>query len=360
MSIKIIIITFFIIFCVRSTYGQFESILERHYMYPELGAGYSCPSILGNETYFLQRCKLRLSDAFCNESWLNFSKAWNIPGKNLSLVTEEDYSDYIEAFTWAFNKTLIFWSGTGACPIDVVHNLTAQQNFTSLEDSSAAFIVTDSHWCIPDLYNATAGSCRDEWPQETVTTNGSSRAFWKAASREFAKKAYSNIYMLIRPLSVKDPAYRPSSTFAGVELPTLATHAQDILSYHIMVMTDYANIPNEICGKGSLVQLVNDVKSKLNLTDSQVTCVNDPPCVLRIMCYIDNFANSSECQGFSKYSNDFRCDVDTLNTGSNSPGNNHLVLITCLSVTGAILLVLVILAVIKRRTSKDGYQILKN
>jgi len=166
--------------------------------------------------------------------------------------------------------------------------------------------------------------------------------------------------MLIRPLSVTSPAYRPSSTFASVELPTLATHAQDILSYHIMVMTDYANIPDEICGKGSLLQLVNDVKSKLNLTDSQVTCVNDPPCVLRIMCYIDNFANSSECQGFSKYSNDFRCDVNTLNTGSDSPGNNHLVLITCLSVTGAILLVLVILAVIKRRTSKDGYQIIKN
>jgi len=329
-------------------------------MYPELGAGYSCPSILGNQTYFLQRCKLRLNDTFCNESWVNFSKAWNIPGKNLSLVTEQDYSDYIEAFEWTFNKTLIFWSGTGACPIDVVHNLTAQQNFTSLEDSSAAFIVTDSHWCIPDLYNETAGTCRDEWPQETVTTNGSSRAFWKAASRKFAKVAYSNIYMLIRPLSKTNPAYRAASTFASVELPTLATHTQDIRSFHIMVMTDYVNIPEEICGSGSLLQLVSDVKSKLNLTDSQVTCVNDPPCVLRIMCYLDNFVNTSECQGFSKYANDFRCDVDTLNTGSDSPSNNNLVLIVCLSVASAILLVLVVLAVIKRRASGNDYQRIQN
>jgi len=350
MLFQKIFITLVCIFCINSIYGG-------NIVSADIGAGYSCPSILGNETYFKQRCSLRLNASFCDTLWLNFSQVWNNDTIDLTTITEADYQPYIGSFDWKYNKNVIFWSGTGACPIDIVHNLTAQYNFTSLEDLNAAFIVTDSHWCTPDKF--ANGTCAGEWPSEMVTTNGSSRAFWKAASRKFATVAAGNIYMLIKAL-----AYRNTSTFSGVELPTLSTHSQDVLSYHIMVVTDIANYPSEVCGNGTLKQLVSDVKSKLNLTDSQVTCVNDPPCVLRIMCYNSNFTDSVECKGFTKYLNDFRCDFDTLNAGSSSamPSNNNLVLIICLSIAGVILFILVVIVIVKKRRSdaSGGYVALKS
>ncbi|KAI8497934.1 GPI inositol deacylase [Branchiostoma belcheri] len=182
------------------------------------------------------------------------------------------YDDFFSASAFdtpSAEKTL-FWSGTTV----LAHEYSNDGlRYTTLEDTLPGYVLNGLRWC---------GSLSEPWYNEKTCPKCPPSvpwdSFWRAASRSFAKRARGDVFVMLSGTR-KDQEGKPIDAFVNTsyfgmeELPNL--DQQKVSKVNVWVMHDLIVVPpyREACGKGSLIQLDQELSRRGFLMD----CTDDPP-----------------------------------------------------------------------------------
>jgi len=216
----------------------------------------------------------------------------------------ESFDGYLAATDHAVPRDrAMFWSGsaggTAYGSYGTVHALAdSTRRYWTLEDTMWGGLANGLTFCSGDMerqpFNFTTcptfGDILDRgllWVN--MTYKFGAFAFWPAASKHFARKATGHVSMLVYPANGR-PIYRPptqqapGSIFATIEIYNLV--ASQIDSFTVMVITE-DNMPSEVCGRGSLVNLTRDLTAIAGIHPSRIFCEDDPDQVAHLLCVDD-------------------------------------------------------------------------
>ncbi|CAH1249051.1 BST1 [Branchiostoma lanceolatum] len=208
----------------------------------------------------------------CTDLWDKFFGAFSY--REPCDVMASSYDPFFQASTFEtpVNKTM-FWSGTNV----LAHAYSDEgHRYRTLEDTLPGHILNGLQWC---------GSPRAPGFNDTVCPQCENRPFWPEASKFFAQRARGDVFVMLngtrRDASGNpEDAFRTTSIFARVELPSLNKNA--ISTIHVWVIHDLDSDPpySESCGKGSLSQL----EQILSYDGFHVICQDDPPSLRHQQC----------------------------------------------------------------------------
>uniref|UniRef100_H3D817 ADP-ribosyl cyclase/cyclic ADP-ribose hydrolase n=1 Tax=Tetraodon nigroviridis TaxID=99883 RepID=H3D817_TETNG len=189
----------------------------------------------------------------CEDIWRRFEEA--VGRQAPCNVTVEDYGRmfYAMAQTWAPPcGRFLFWSKTKTFVQTLV---AALRHFWTLEDTLAGFMFNDLLWCgREDEAGFDFGSC----PGWSACQHHPVYSLWRRASQKFAESACGNVTVLLNGSVAQ--AFSRNSMFGSVELDGLDPCRVNYVN--IKVVSDQEGASRESCGRGSVVDLIQILRSR--------------------------------------------------------------------------------------------------
>ena len=197
------------------------------------------------EKSFLKNCKDEgIKDGKCHDAWIDFSGAFGSkpPGE----VEMEDYNAYFDRLPLKLHpNSVLFWSGTYGL-VDIISQRTDETSSSFTEQSSRIVnnLGRTTPWCEP----------KNDRPSDR---------FWAAFSTKLGTEAQRIVFWIAAGESKdrkdgKHDTYRKSSFFSQYELPALKVPRVSKL----VVIDVHRKGVGEACGKGTLIDLENEVLGK--------------------------------------------------------------------------------------------------